>query len=289
MTEAERAALDRAYTALMKRVRALSARTSTAAIRSIDASLASLRATLGGIATSGSVLDIGKANELINTLNKGLSRVAATWTAEAQGATRSIVAQIVSEARVVHFRAAAVADLETGGIALDLSTVPTVVRAAVPFLRDSALADNIAGHADEITDAIRDYIKGATGVSTSAEAARGIDRLLRGKLPVDLGGVSLSDAKLAASLPWKVERSLVTTSFETYRQATAASLKAAPLDLVAHWDLSPRHVVEDDCDDVANADVGYGPGWYPPEEWPAAPHPNCQCGQGDIRTVGDGD
>ncbi len=42
-------------------------------------------------------------------------------------------------------------------------------------------------------------------------------------------------------------------------------------------------MVVHNCDDLAEADDhGFGPGFYPPEEFPIAPHPNCACGAGAV-------
>lgn len=286
MTNAERVALNRAYTALMRRVRAFSAQTSREGIAAIDATVKAARLTLNRIAAGDLTLTTAKADELLRQLTLGLEQIQAKWIATAQGTSTAITSGIITEARTVHFTAAQVEGLDEGGIVLKLRTVPQVVRAGLPFFSPEVVARNISGHMDDIGEAMQRYIEASVGVRPSAEAIRGIQKLLNGDLPVDISGISDADAKMAASLDWKVNRSLVTQSFSTYRTATAASLDAAPVDLIAHWDLSPRHVVPDECDDIANLDVGYGPGWYPPDQWPDAPHPNCQCGQGDIQVVG---
>ncbi len=287
MTRAERKAAEASYKALMKRVRALSARLSRGAIREVDSVVAEVSASLSKIGTSSEPLSAAKAEAMLNRLRTGLDRIEAQWLASSAKLQNDILSTVIREHKTVAFQVARVLEVPTGGVALRLSTVPGRARKAVA----SALRGNktvgrlIRGHMGEIGDGFGAYLENATGVKSSAEALAGMRRLLRGELPIDLAGTPKVEAKLAASIGWKVERLLATEGFETYRQGNAAALRAAPVKLVAKWELSERHEVPDECDDVAKEDVGFGPGWYPPEEWPDAPHPNCQCGQGEIRVV----
>lgn len=42
-------------------------------------------------------------------------------------------------------------------------------------------------------------------------------------------------------------------------------------------------VVVHNCDLLAETDAyGYGPGMYPPDKWPVAPHPHCACSAGEV-------
>jgi hypothetical protein len=292
VTRAERKAAEASYRALLVRVRRLAASASRGAIRDIDRVTAEVIAGLNRIATSGEVLSAGKANEMIRKLRAGLDKIERAWLDTATAAPKQIVTGIVNQYRTVHFRVAAIAETKTGGIAVRLSTVPTKTGAAVQrALRGRGVTPGtlIRSHVRDIDRAFAAYIESATGVMPSARALEGMKRLLRGDLPFDLGGVTKAEARVAASLPWKIERLISTESFETYRQGQKEAQRAAPVRMVAKWELSERHEVPDECDKIANDDVGFGKGWYPPEEWPEAPHPNCQCGQGDIRFISGGE
>lgn len=73
----------------------------------------------------------------------------------------------------------------------------------------------------------------------------------------------------------------VSEAFNAMRAVQAATLDALGLVRVATWTLSERHAElassPDVCDDMAVADVGYGPGRYLLSRWPRAPHPHCGC------------
>lgn len=44
------------------------------------------------------------------------------------------------------------------------------------------------------------------------------------------------------------------------------------------WKLSPRHLIFDQCDVIANINIGYGKGVYPKDNMPTIPrHPHCMC------------
>jgi hypothetical protein len=58
--------------------------------------------------------------------------------------------------------------------------------------------------------------------------------------------------------------------------AVRASARASG-DFV-RWTLAPDHPDHDACDEVAEADVGYGPGVYLPDDVPDYPrHARCRC------------
>lgn len=67
------------------------------------------------------------------------------------------------------------------------------------------------------------------------------------------------------------------------REATRHAMAASPIVGAAKWQLSGNHTSSCGCDDLATADVGHGPGYYPMDEWPVAPHPNCACYAGDVK------
>lgn len=63
-----------------------------------------------------------------------------------------------------------------------------------------------------------------------------------------------------------------------YRQTAASTYAASPFVEGVAWVVSGSHPDDDDCDALADSDdFGLGPGVYPPDEVPDAPHPNCFC------------
>jgi hypothetical protein len=104
--------------------------------------------------------------------------------------------------------------------------------------------------------------------------------LLRGKYPSGelnvprLGGLSIEgDAK-------RIARS---ETMNTLRESNRLGLVQSGMVAGVKWQVNSAHAIEDECDDLAEADdFGLGPGYYPPDQWPLAPHPNCGCYQGDV-------
>ena len=288
MTRTERFALEAAYRALMAKSRRLASQLSRAAIRDIDAQVAAIGRDLRKLSMGSDVLSEARAQVIMGRVRKGLARVEATWIATATTTQARIIGGILAEHKLVHLEAARVVGLNGKGIAMKLNVVPSIVRPrALKALKagKGTLASIVKGHVGTAEQGFAAYLEDATGARTSAEALRGMQQLLRGELPFGLSGDVKRDVRPAASLDWRVEQTISTQSFAAYRETNAEGLKAAPVQMVAEWLISDRHEVPDECDDLAAADVGYGPGMYPPEEWPDAPHPNCQCGQGDIQIV----
>lgn len=140
-------------------------------------------------------------------------------------------------------------------------------------------------HMEFIEPQMRDMLaKGmAIGLDTREMAKQlqalmlGDDEQLRLKLGMDPSEVAAmrslwSDVKMIA-------RSEVANAL---REATAQSMTESRIVQAAKWQTSGNHQIEDECDELAEEDVGYGPGYYPPEDWPDAPHPNCACYAGDV-------
>lgn len=97
-----------------------------------------------------------------------------------------------------------------------------------------------------------------------------------GMKKTDLSGMRtvLSDAR-------RIARSEVNNAM---REANRMAMAQSPIVAAAKWQLSGAHGDPDECDELAEADdYGFGPGFYPPDAWPLAPHPNCGCYAGEIR------
>lgn len=290
MTRAERRALEAAYRSLMAQSRLLAARASRDAIRTIDGLVLAAGRDFRRITTSDNLLSYVKAKQMMDRVRRSLARIEAEWIATAQTTQATIISGILAQHSLVHLEASRVVGLNGKGIALKLKVVPKIVKPrAVKALRSgkATTAAAIRDHMTRVEQGFAAYLQEVTGVKSSAEALRGMQQLLNGRLPFGLSGDVKSEVRAAASLGWKSEQMTVTESFATYRETNAEGLKVAPVTMVAQWLLSDRHEVPDECDDLASADMGYGPGMYPPEDWPDAPHPNCQCGQGDVQIVED--
>lgn len=107
-------------------------------------------------------------------------------------------------------------------------------------------------------------------------------------------GVGPDEAKAVRTLFGDTRRIAISETNNSFREANAVSLASSPVIRAVAWQLSGRHdAVEsspDECDVLAEADAyGLGPGFFPPELWPQAPHPYCACYQGavEIRPPGE--
>lgn len=286
MNEALQRQIAAQFTDLMKRVRALSARYSTFSVQQIRAQLDAASASFATLAR-GEMTET-KAVDLITKLERALSDVERSIITMTKFAQRNIISGILSAHEQEGSLVAGVLGLDKGAIALQLTTVPAEVQQTMAALRGGATVDEIvAAHVADTSAGITEYIHQAVGVMPSEDAALGIQALLNGDLPVNLGGTTASDLTDAMGLGWKSQRLVVTESYGAYRETNAAALDAAPVQMVAHWETRHDGVVCPICVGIANTDVGYGPGWYLPSQWPANPHPNCRCGQGEIRVIND--
>jgi hypothetical protein len=117
-----------------------------------------------------------------------------------------------------------------------------------------------------------------------ARLPRGLSsRLHRGVGQIDLAryGLDPDEMKETRSMLYDARRIAVSETNNTLREAGARSLQTSPLILAAKWQRSGRHHVLDECDALAGLDMhGYGPGMFPVDAWPFAPHPHCACTQG---------
>lgn len=91
-------------------------------------------------------------------------------------------------------------------------------------------------------------------------------------MPEGFGGLSSvgSDAQMV----------MLSETLNTTRDANAEAMNASPVVRATKWEAEPNSCEE--CQNLAAADSGLGPGFYAPDEWPDAPHPNCLCQPGDV-------
>lgn len=123
----------------------------------------------------------------------------------------------------------------------------------------------------------------ARGVS-AAVLGRDIRVMFNGGFPLDLRKTyGLTQAQIAEgkTIAYDAKRIAVSEINNGLREANRQSMIEGGVVLAARWQLSGAHKLEDECDDLAEMDYyGYGAGYYPPEDWPLAPHSFCACVQG---------
>lgn len=95
----------------------------------------------------------------------------------------------------------------------------------------------------------------------------------------DLAGVADPDAlREVAGLGYDARRIARSETLNALREGDAQGMVLSPVVLGGKWGLSGRHHIYDECDVLAETDFhGMGPGVYPAELWPTAPHPFCGC------------
>jgi hypothetical protein len=123
----------------------------------------------------------------------------------------------------------------------------------------------------------------ARGVS-ARQLAKDVEKILSGEFPslqeYGLRVSDLSGLRTVRSDAMRIARSEINNAA---REANRQALHQSPIVLAARWQTSGNHQIEDECDDLANADeFGFGKGFWRMDEWPVAPHPNCACYAGDV-------
>ena len=123
----------------------------------------------------------------------------------------------------------------------------------------------------------------AQGVSSRA-LARDVEQLLRGEFPsLRAYDMRVSELSGLRTVSYDARRIALSEVNNAQREANAVAMRASPIVAATKWQLSGNHGDPDECDELATADEhGFGPGFYPPAEWPDAPHPHCGCYAGDV-------
>lgn len=291
MTSAQRARVEALYRRLLERMRRLSATTSRTTLAAYDGQVQRVASGLSDLRFGTSTLSSGDAQRLGRRVSSALSKLESSLVDAVATSKRTIVEGIVSGHKATGLEVGKVLELPGGGVAVKMGDVTRKAAQGLRQVRGGRTVSGIVGgHVGDVDRAMGQFIRGATGRMPSDRAVRGIQRLLNGQLPFDLGGADPRTANMAASLPNKADRLMSTESWETYRQGQAAALEEAVVEMIAQWLLSDRHAglksSPDECDEIAERDVGYGAGWYTPQRWPRVPHPLCECYQGDVRVLG---
>lgn len=121
------------------------------------------------------------------------------------------------------------------------------------------------------------------GVS-SRKLAKDLEAVMKGDFP-SLQDYGMRKGELAGlrTISYDARMIAISETNNAMRESNVIALQQSPVVIGATWQLSGAHGAEDECDDLARAnDYGLGPGVYPMNEFPVAPHPHCGCYQGDV-------
>jgi hypothetical protein len=286
-----------AIRAVLRRIRRRAEQTSVAEIRRYELAV---RALAQQVPTGrAGPMTPAAARELSRRLNALLNDVEAVLERAAAGSIRTITTEIRDDFKAVHAQLYRAAELPSGAIVQKFDALPqrTLRRMARASGRGRTLARIVGRNVDAARESVERYIRSATGKQPTDVAVRSVIRLLDGKAPIHLGELELepTDVSGAKGILPRGRRIIATESFHAMREGTAEASERSPLILVGHWALSDRHAglpsSPDECDDIANGGrtIDGQPGWYEPQDWPAAPHPHCGCFQDDVRTIDPAD
>ena len=142
------------------------------------------------------------------------------------------------------------------------------------------LADRVAAAGEEarrqVSARVAWHVEHGTPVD---EAAADVASLLRPTTRTEPGRAGGIDATYAA------RRLLAVETRTAHGAAVVRSATASGGRYLVRWVLSPAHWDDDECDEKASANVGFGPGVYPPGTVPTFPsHIGCRCRLVPVRT-----
>lgn len=239
---------------------------------------------------SASTLTAERAASLDRLANQLLRRIEETLLRSADRAVADVSTTVQQEYAAVHARLFKVQGLPTGGVVARFDVLPTRInqRLFALYGRNLTAATLVRRNVDAARASISQYIEAVTGRVADRTAVESISRILRGELPVDIGGMNPTALTPARGLAFRGRRIIVTESFNAMREGTVEGSAQSPIILAGRWTLSDRHSglpsSPDACDDLANGGrlIEGIRGWYSPLEYPIAPHPNCECRQGAV-------
>ena len=150
---------------------------------------------------------------------------------------------------------------------------------------ETLIQRNIQGAGPELDNLITQSV--SRGVAPR-QLAKDITALLREResaLDPDAYGIDPSQVANLRRLQSDSRRIAVTETMNALREANNQAMQVSPVVRAVRWQRSGRHgglpSTPDECDVLAECDFyGFGPGYYPPERFPLAPHPYCACVQG---------
>lgn len=267
--------------------------------RAARGEIATWRAALGAVARSwpaGSataLLGARRASQLLREVNVLLVQIELALQHSAARAIAQVARTIRDEYSTVHARLLETQGLPSGGVVARFRVIPQRVneRLVTLYGRNETLAAITGRNIAAARSSIEAYVTAATGRTPDRVAVQSIGRILQGRLPIDIAGLEPKVITPARGLVHRGIRIIGTETFHAMREGTAEGSAQSPLILAGRWTLSDRHhelpSSPDECDQVAAGGriIDGKPGWYEPEEWPVAPHPRCECYQGDTRFI----
>jgi hypothetical protein len=154
-----------------------------------------------------------------------------------------------------------------------VGVAPPADRWTRPGPDGARLADRVVAAGDEARRQVRERVAWHVAQGTPVEdAAAEVASLLDPATSTVPGRDGGTDAVYAA-------RRLVLNATRTAHGAAVVGAAAASGGrYLVRWVLSPAHEDDDECDEKASANLGFGPGVYPAGAVPDFPsHPNCRC------------
>lgn len=200
----------------------------------------------------------------------------------AAGLSADRIARVVGQLDALNVRALAVMTARHGG------------SGTAAHFRTLALRN-----VEDAAPAVDRLLESAVSRGVSSErVTRDLAKLLAGRDPnllgsasvdVDLSAYALRETDVSGlGTLWSDARRIAVTETNTaLREANAQAMRSAKVVGAVKWQLSGRHGALgrwDECDSLATSDLfGLGPGWYPPAQFPAGPHPYCACVHGAVK------
>ena len=183
------------------------------------------------------------------------------------------------------------AGLDTGAISARFDTVATRALQALAARGDVAATFRtlIRRHMVEAAPALDRVLRAgvAQGMSTRRLTEDVAAVLNGGERPASLRTAGLTDADLSGlrSLRYDATRIARSETLNALREGGRQAAVASPVIMAQQWQLSGRHAPSGcACEVLAKANWhGMGPGFFPPEAWPIAPHPFCSCYAGSVK------
>jgi hypothetical protein len=86
----------------------------------------------------------------------------------------------------------------------------------------------------------------------------------------------------ARTILYDTRRIAISETNNYMRSTNIESMREGGIIEAARWTTNPGHTSTDECDDLANEDTGWGPGFYALADYPDAPHPFCACPPGEV-------
>lgn len=132
----------------------------------------------------------------------------------------------------------------------------------------------------QIGRSYRDEVRSALGdgIARGQDARRLAAEVQRHLHPDRVTPHSLSVRRrlhLSSRIDYRAMRLARTEMGNAFREATILGHSTAPSYLGSQWELSAAHPFEDECDELAQGEDGFG--FYSFGNEPLAPHPNCMC------------